>query len=127
MLQVWNRRCLWFRFTRAPILTSMKLNSLELHFERSQKQQRDLVLQGEAKQTANRQYMAKNGFLGANWEFDKAKLIKIPNLYPKSHFWLCAVCLKNPGLLRITLYYCKKAPAFLSYRFEFLSLSLKPS
>ena len=34
----------------------------------------------------------------------KAKLIRIPNLYPKSHFWLCAVCLKNPSLLWITQY-----------------------
>ena len=38
VLQVWNRRCLWFRIMQAPILTSMKLNSLELHFWAKQKQ-----------------------------------------------------------------------------------------
>ena len=37
VLQVWNRRCLWFRIMQAPILTSMKLNSLELHFWAKQK------------------------------------------------------------------------------------------
>ena len=47
---------------------------------------------------------SKNGIPINITNIHKPKLIKILNLWPKSHFWPCAVCLKNLSLLRITLY-----------------------
>ena len=39
-----------------------------------------------------------------HWEFFLSIwLYEILNLHPKSHFWQCIVCLKNPSLLWITL------------------------
>ena len=63
----------------------------------------------------------KNGILFNLINIHKLKIIKILNLYPKSHFWLCAVCLKNLSLHRFTLYYDvleNRKTSFLAIAFE---------